>query len=444
MKNNKQGLVCNLAMHINSSSSNLFKSFASKSNNSINSKNTIIKNTVVKRIVCSLISLFAVVSFVCLPAQSYMKMNLMGVNSLELSKEASNSSASNLSIKNPIIKQKNVARSVGWVRSVDVVRYVLASIRNARSRLYDDRSIYFEGIPLQDYVSRCGLTKQAYVNNIQYDSANEEDAYRRAQETAQHGKFGHFAPDGKSAPDFNGRKAWGENLSWGTDLAGSMSLWIQNEEGPLRATRGAFTEENGHLYQILNPQNISFGYGEAQGGPYGIVGDLTLSEYNGDIDYPDGKIGYGSPQVYQRPAAAANNTNKAKDDKDKKDKKKLKDKKSSKKKVFEKDKHLTNKVNSQIANSKDSAKNTEKTGISGMVVAVIAIVIILCAVAVCSVLLYKSRKKTLAKAASVDTAVGNTDTAVADAAVADAEAVAEVADAAAEEAVSEGSSSVEE
>lgn len=379
-------------------------------------------------------------------------MNLMGVNSLELSKEASNSAASSLSIKNPIIKQKNVARSVGWVRSVDVVRYVLASIRNARSRLYDDRSIYFEGIPLQDYVSRCGLTKQAYVNNIQYDSANEEDAYRRAQETAQHGKFGHFAPDGKSAPDFNGRKAWGENLSWGTDLAGSMSLWIQNEEGPLRATRGAFTEENGHLYQILNPQNISFGYGEAQGGPYGIVGDLTLSEYNGDIDYPDGKIGYGSPQVYQRPAAAANNTNKAKDDKDKKDKKKLKDKKSSKKKVFEKDKHLTNKVNSQIANSKDSAKNTEKTGISGMVVAVIAIVIIICAVAVCSVLIYKSRKKTHAKVASVDTAVANTDTANTDTAVADADAAAEEAvsnetvsqDFAAEEAVSAGSTSAEE
>lgn len=438
MKNNKQGLVCNLAMHINSSSSNLFKSFASKSNNSINSKNTIIKNTVVKRIVCSLISLFAVVSFVCLPAQSYMKMNLMGVNSLELSKEASNSAASSLSIKNPIIKQKNVARSVGWVRSVDVVRYVLASIRNARSRLYDDRSIYFEGIPLQDYVSRCGLTKQAYVNNIQYDSANEEDAYRRAQETAQHGKFGHFAPDGKSAPNFDGRKAWGENLSWGTDLAGSMRLWIQNEEGPLRAARGAFTEENGHLYQILNPRNISFGYGEAQGGPYGIVGDLTLSEYNGDIDYPDGKIGYGSPQVYRRPAAVANNTNKAKDDKDKKDekdKKKLKDNKSSKKKVFEKDKHLANKVNSQVANSKDSAKNTEKTGISGIVVAVIAIVIILCAVAVFSVLLYKSRKNARAKAASVDAA--SADEAVADAAVDSAPAVAE-------EAVSEGSSSVEE
>ncbi|WP_240318279.1 hypothetical protein [Gardnerella swidsinskii] len=80
------------------------------------------------------------------------------------------------------------------------------------------------------------------------------------------------------------------------DLAGSMQLWIQDEESALRATGGSFNEDNGHLYQILNPSNISFDYGEASGGPYGVVGALTLSEYNGDIDYPDGKIGPESPE----------------------------------------------------------------------------------------------------------------------------------------------------
>ncbi len=120
--------------------------------------------------------------------------------------------------------------------------------------------------------------------------------FRRAQETAQHGQFGHFGPDGVSEPDYTGRKAWGENLSWGVDLAGSMQLWIQDEESALRATGESFNEDNGHLYQILNPSNISFGYGEASGGPYGVVGALTLSEYNGDIDYPDGKIGPESPE----------------------------------------------------------------------------------------------------------------------------------------------------
>ena len=192
--------------------------------------------------------------------------------------------------KNPIIQTTNFASSASFIQSSNVARYVLSSIRNARSRLYDDRSTYFNGVPLQDYVSRSGLTKEAYVNNIQYDSENEDDAYRRAQETAQHGQFGHFGPDGVSAPNYAGRKAWGEDLAWGTDLAGSVQMWIPDEEASLRAAGGRFTEDNGHLYQILNPRNLSFGYGEASGGPYGIVSALTLSLYNGDTDFPDGKV----------------------------------------------------------------------------------------------------------------------------------------------------------
>lgn len=198
--------------------------------------------------------------------------------------------------QNPIIQTTNSASSAAFIQSSNVARYVLSSIQNARSRLYDDRSTYFNGVPLQDYVSRYGLTKEAYVNNIQQDSANEEDAFPSRARNRQHGQFGHLGPDGVSEPDYTGRKAWGENLSWGVDLAGSMQLWIQDEESALRATGESFNEDNGHLYQILNPSNISFGYGEASGGPYGVVGALTLSEYNGDIDYLDGKIGPESPE----------------------------------------------------------------------------------------------------------------------------------------------------
>lgn len=231
--------------------------------------------------------------------------------------------------QNPIIQTTHTASTTAFIQSDSVARYVLASIRNARSRLYDNRGTYFNGMPLQDYVSRCGLSKEAYVNNIQYDAANEQDAFRRAQETAQHGKFGHFGPDGVSAPDYTGRKAWAENLSWGVDLAGSMQLWIQNEESALRATGGAFSEDNGHLYQILNPSNISFGYGEASGGPYGVVGALTLSEYNGDIDYPDGKIGPESPEEQKK---------RAEEEQKKKEEQQRKDE-EAKKKVVAHEKH---------------------------------------------------------------------------------------------------------
>ncbi|MDK8691419.1 hypothetical protein QP826_01395 [Gardnerella swidsinskii] len=95
--------------------------------------------------------------------------------------------------QNPIIQTTNFASSAAFIQSSNVARYVLSYIRNARSRLYDDRSTYFNGVPLQDYVSRYGLTKEAYVNNIQYDSANEEDAFRRAQETASMGSLAIWA-----------------------------------------------------------------------------------------------------------------------------------------------------------------------------------------------------------------------------------------------------------
>lgn len=233
----------------------------------------------VKHVVLAVLAICVVVAMSCCMA-SY---------STARRSDFSSASYSTVASQQPILQSNHSAIATS-VRSYGTARYILAAIRNARSRLYDDRSMYFEGVPLQDYVSRYGLSKAAYVNNIQYDSENEDDAYRRAQETAQHGQFGHFGPDGVSAPNYAGRKAWGEDLAWGTDLAGSVQMWIPDEEASLRAAGGMFTENNGHLYQILNPRNLSFGYGEASGGPYGIVSALTLSLYNGDTDFPDGKV----------------------------------------------------------------------------------------------------------------------------------------------------------
>lgn len=177
------------------------------------------------------------------------------------------------------------------IKDASTAANVLQCIRQTRSKLYDDRSVYFEGMPLQDYVTKKGLTKEQYVNNIQYDRANEEDAYRRAKETRQHGKIAHLGPDGVSEPNYVGRKAWGENLAWGSDAAASMEVWTYGELSALKNSKGHFNLNSGHLYQVLNPDNISFGYGQVDGGPYGEVSALTLSHYHGDSDYPGGKIG---------------------------------------------------------------------------------------------------------------------------------------------------------
>lgn len=271
----------------------------------------------------SIVCVFIVAAFLCGLSCAFLHTSL---HNFSHTYSQANSVSSNFGyknriknrIKNPILPQKNTAVRTSWIKSDSIASYVMSEIRNARSRLYDDRSMYFEGVPLQDYVRRFGLTKQAYVNNIQYDSENEEDAYRRAQETAQHGKIGHFGPDGVSDPDYSGRKAWGENLSWGLDLYGSMKGWIGDEEAPLRSARGYFTEEDSHLYQILNPSNLSFAYGEAPGGPYGIVGVMTLSEYHGNIDYSVGKIGPSGPSEDEKRRAEEEEARKKKEEEERK------------------------------------------------------------------------------------------------------------------------------
>ena len=317
----------------------------------------------------------------------------------------SSASYSTVSSQKPILQSNHNAIATS-VRSYGTARYIISAIRNARSRLYDDRSMYFEGMPLQDYVSRYGLSKAAYVNNIQYDSENEDDAYRRAQETAQHGQFGHFGPDGVSAPNYAGRKAWGEDLAWGTDLAGSVQMWIPDEEASLRAAGGRFTEDNGHLYQILNPRNLSFGYGEASGGPYGIVSALTLSLYNGDTDFPDGKVSGDStaPQhtfsqdeeTQEKGNRSKNRDSHAKDAAKKSDGKKSDNKKSDSKQKKQgkedskKESKADRNAHDRIAVGKhralhvsgkvvDAAKQSQNNGSAATLVWTVLVVIVLCA-----------------------------------------------------------------
>jgi|GEM_PF-4500800 len=191
-----------------------------------------------------------------------------------------------------IVQNHSVANvNTNWqVQNQSVASYILGAIRDVRSKYYDDGVTLMNGMPLADYVASKGLTKEQYINDIRYDRANEEDAYRRANETVQHGKLGHFAADGVSLPNYDGRKAWGENVAWGESPEEAMSDWTAGEESALHQSNGAATTDNAHLYQILNPENISFGYGEIAGTKYGRVSVLTSTQV-GDTDYPQGKLG---------------------------------------------------------------------------------------------------------------------------------------------------------
>lgn len=181
--------------------------------------------------------------------------------------------------------------NTNWqIQDESVASYILGAIRDYRRQSYESGNVLMNGMPLADYVSSKGLTEEQYVDGIRYDRANEEDAYRRAEETVQHGKIGHFGPDGVSLPNYEGRKAWGENLAWGDAPQEAMYDWTTSEASALAASNGSINSDNAHVYQILNPDNISFGYGEAQGTSYGNVSALTLSTQVGDTDYAQGKI----------------------------------------------------------------------------------------------------------------------------------------------------------
>ena len=186
------------------------------------------------------------------------------------------------------VENNSVANvNTNWqIKNPQLASYILNEIRNLRSKYYEDGTTLMNGMPLADYVSSKGLTKEQYIDGIRYDRANEEDAYRRVAETIAHGKVGHFAADGVSDPNYEGRKAWGENLAWGQSAEEAMNDWSANEEKALHDANGVANIDNAHLYQILNPENISFGYGEGAGTSYGSVCALTLSTQVGDTDYP--------------------------------------------------------------------------------------------------------------------------------------------------------------
>ena len=178
----------------------------------------------------------------------------------------------------------------GSVRNVATAKYVLSEVRRVRTLFYDDPNVHYNHMSLKDYLSTHNISREQYVNGIQYDSRLEDVADRRARETVQHGKIGHFGPDGVSKPSYP-YSAWAENLAWGSDVADAMNMWTFGEKDALIQSDGECNQEDGHLHNILNPDIHSFAYGEAEGGEYDLVQALSMIYDSGDTDYAYGKLG---------------------------------------------------------------------------------------------------------------------------------------------------------
>ena len=181
----------------------------------------------------------------------------------------------------------------GSVRNVATAKYVLSEVRRIRTLFYDDPNVRYDHMSLKDYLSTHNISKEQYVNGIQYDSRLEDVAYRRAMETVQHGRIGHFGPDGVSEPGYP-YSAWAENLAWTSDVAKAMNGWTFGEKDALIQSDGESNSESGHLHNILDPNIHAFAYGEAERGCAHfahLVTTLSMTFDPGDTDYEYGKLG---------------------------------------------------------------------------------------------------------------------------------------------------------
>lgn len=58
----------------------------------------------------------------------------------------------------------------GSVRNVATAKYVLSEVRRIRTLFYDDPNVRYNHMSLKDYLSTHNISKEQYVNGIQYDS----------------------------------------------------------------------------------------------------------------------------------------------------------------------------------------------------------------------------------------------------------------------------------
>lgn len=168
----------------------------------------------------------------------------------------------------------------------------LAALRTLRRDMWATNP-WFNGKRLQEFLKAQGITTApAYAAKVQWSMSIEIYAIQRALECLALGGLRHSRPDGGSIWAFQpeGASLSGESLAAGyrsiTELLASGG-WGYGELEALNASRGRSNSENGHLHQMLNPSNITFGMGQV-GVYYAALSSRKASEstrgsgYSGD------------------------------------------------------------------------------------------------------------------------------------------------------------------
>lgn len=141
---------------------------------------------------------------------------------------------------------------------------VLPYLRNVRAHMYE-QNVLFNGEKLQDVVADAGLSKDEYVNGLQWSGDMERIAVQRAVEEYYSGTISHDRPTGEDpfTATLSGNVAtWAESLCTGyAALELCLNEMTYGEEGVLNSAEGHFNAANSHLHSALNPEFLYVGAG---------------------------------------------------------------------------------------------------------------------------------------------------------------------------------------
>lgn len=160
----------------------------------------------------------------------------------------------------------------------------LPALREIRAKMYDDKEVLFDGKPLYKVVQEQGMTREQYINAVQWSTDLERSAIQRAYE--QNITWGHVRPDGRSYKEADVRGRWpGEILTTQADIAVSIAdvkngSWAGERDDLIRYN-GAFNNDTGHLYNLLNPRYKSYGFARVGGVTVGWMEGATSTSTGG-------------------------------------------------------------------------------------------------------------------------------------------------------------------
>lgn len=140
----------------------------------------------------------------------------------------------------------------------------LPYLRQVRADMYD-RNVPFNGRSLREAVASKGLTRDDYVNGLQWSGDMERIAVQRAVEEKYSGRITHDrANDTSPFTAFvpGGSRSYAENLCQGhATVEACLKSLTYGEERYLRRSNGISNNDSGHLYNVLNPSNSHVGVG---------------------------------------------------------------------------------------------------------------------------------------------------------------------------------------